>query len=569
MGKLYLTSIFVFLALFRLSAQIPSIELLEHNLKNSEGTERVKILGNLAEAYLETDNAKAVLYALRAIKQIEDEALSPNTLVSSNIYNTLGAAYFYEQDYSKALEYYETEFKILNNSSFAKDIAGAYHNLAIVSQKLKNYEKATEFLEKGLSIALEIKSPELQKQFYKARYLLFNEIGKSETALDNLAKYTALRDFEVDKTQTELNILRKTTSTPRNTKYRDTAHYADQTEMLKLENEFLKRQAELTKTKEELNRTKTQNNRATFVLGILIIGLLGSGGIVYYRAETKRRQAFEQLEIQADLLEHATELISEKNFQILENINYARRIQDSILIPEHEIRKHLPEAFVYYQPKEIVSGDFYWFSKQGDEYILAAIDCSGHGVPGAFMSLIGYTLLNEIVNEKHITKPDRVLKHLHVGVMAALHNAGSDTSDDDGMDMSLCTINTRLKRFQFAGAKNHLYVLQGDKLKVLKANHHTVGGRPMREDIKVEFTSYDFMYDENTSIYMLSDGYFDQFGGIEDTKFNSKRFKKLLIDNRERPMEEQKEIIRNTLMEWKGTREQVDDILVLGVKLDG
>ena len=150
--------------------------------------------------------------------------------------------------------------------------------------------------------------------------------------------------------------------------------------------------------------------------------------------------------------------------------------------------------------------------------------------------------------------------------MAALKQSG-DSSADDGMDMSLCTINPRLKRFQFAGAKNHLYVMQGDKLKVLRANVHSVGGRPLRSDIVVEFTSFDFMYDENTQIYMMSDGYMDQFGGLKNTKFNAKRFKQMLIDNRALPMAEQKKVIEERLNEWKGNGDQVDDILIVGVKL--
>jgi len=569
MRKISLTFFISIFTFWGLTAQNASIELLERKLTTADSAERLKVFDNLAEAYLETDNAKSVLYAMRAIQYIESEHLKPEPHYLAGIYNTLGAAYFFEMDYENALLNYTKEYQILSKTSLKNETALSLHNLAISAQKSGNHRIGAGYLDSGLAIAVEISSVELQLQFYKARYMLYSDWGKNDIALQNLAKYTALRDIDFDSKYAESKILRrnfKTTSS--SLADADTAKALTKDDILQLENEFIRHQSQLAKTTEELNRLKTSRNRANFAFGFLIFAIIGSGVVVFYRNNLKFRRAKSQLEVQADLLEQATELISSKNTQIVESITYARRIQDSILIPEREIRKHLPDAFVFYQPKEIVSGDFYWFSKIEDEYVLAAIDCSGHGVPGAFMSMIGYTLLNEIVNEKRITKPDRVLKHLHIGVMAALQNAGSDSSADDGMDMSLCTINTRLKRFQFAGAKNHLYVLQGDKLKVLKANLHTVGGRPLRDDIKVEFTSYDFMYDENTSIYMLSDGYFDQFGGIEDTKFNSKRFKKLLIDNRHLPMIEQKEVIRQTLADWKGDREQVDDILVLGVKLD-
>lgn len=273
-------------------------------------------------------------------------------------------------------------------------------------------------------------------------------------------------------------------------------------------------------------------------------------------------------ELEVEIVFHKNEIQKIKT-QISDSINYARRIQDSILVPEAEIKQYLPDMFIYFEPRDIVSGDFYWFSKIHYKYIIAAIDCTGHGIPGAFLSMIGNTLLNEIVNDKEITKPDEILTLLHIGVLNALKQNREDAYVADGMDMSLCTIDVRHKRFQFAGAKNHLYVIQGDQLKVLKANYLSIGGKPLRpeKNDNIKFTAYDFMYDDKTSIYMLSDGYLDQFGGLDDTKFNAQRFKDMLLENRALPMEQQKEIIKNALEEWKGNNRQVDDILVLGVKL--
>lgn len=313
-------------------------------------------------------------------------------------------------------------------------------------------------------------------------------------------------------------------------------------------------------------KTKSEPDESKLIFIIVLSGLLATiiSIIVLFvlRKKDKKLINFQKEEITVQ-----SNIIDQKSTEILDSIKYARKIQESILVPEDEIRKYLPEAFVFYRPKDIVSGDFYWISKVSDEIVLAAIDCSGHGVPGAFMSLIGNSLLNQIVNTNSITKPDIILKHLHLGMLSVLQQTGNNRAADDGMDMSLCTINPRLKRFQFAGAKNNLYVLQSNKLKVLRAAHHSVGGRPIREGVKVEFESYDFMYDENTIIYMLSDGYMDQFGGLKDTKFNAKRFKQMLIDNRALPMPEQKKVISETFDNWKGSNAQVDDILVMGVKL--
>ena len=156
---------------------------------------------------------------------------------------------------------------------------------------------------------------------------------------------------------------------------------------------------------------------------------------------------------------------------------------------------------------------------------------------------------------------------LHTGITLALNQESEDSGSEDGMDMSLCTVDTKQHRFQFAGAKNNLYVVQGDKLKILRANYYSIGGKPLRPDMKVEFTCYDFMYDDNTSIYMFSDGYLDQFGGENDEKFNTQRFKEMILANRELPMEQQKKILAETMEAWKGDNQQIDDFLVMGVKL--
>ena len=241
---------------------------------------------------------------------------------------------------------------------------------------------------------------------------------------------------------------------------------------------------------------------ALIVAVVVVLVLL----VVLYMAFKKIKRINSRLEAQRDEIECQKNLILVKNEQITDSINYARKIQDSILVPEAKIRRWMPDMFVYYKPKDIVSGDFYWFSRYESKYVITAIDCTGHGVPGAFLSMIGNTLLHEIVNIKHVFKPDQILAMLHTGITLALNQDSEDSGSEDGMDMSLCTVDARLNRFQFAGAKNSIYVVQGDKLKVLKANYYSVGGKSLRPGMKVEFTCYDFMYDENTSIYMFSDG---------------------------------------------------------------
>ena len=298
-------------------------------------------------------------------------------------------------------------------------------------------------------------------------------------------------------------------------------------------------------------------------IGVLVLSLVAV--LMFMLRKIKRINT--ELQLQKNEIEQQKNLIEQKNCEITDSINYARKIQDNILLPESKLKQWLPQMFVYFKPKDIVSGDFYWFSKFENKYVITAIDCTGHGVPGAFLSMVGNTLLHEIVNIKHVFKPDVILTMLHTGIRLALNQSSEDSDSEDGMDMSLCTVDAKLHRFQFAGAKNNLYVVQGDKLKILKANYYSIGGRQLRPDMQIEFTCYDFMYDDNTSIYMFSDGYLDQFGGDNNEKFNTQRFREMILNNRNLPMEKQKDVLAKTMDKWKGNRQQIDDFLVLGVKL--
>lgn len=593
MIKSYLTLatlLFTFSALF---AQTVEVEDLEKKLEKTNGIEKVKILDQLSEYYLDSDLDKSVHYAETAIKISKKEEV-PDTILGS-IYNSLGAAYFYSRKYDKSLKYYEKELVIIQKNATHKQTIKALYNIAVLYKKSGKNKKSESYFKLSLENAKEIKSVDLILHNYKALYELYEEWGKYEEALEYLQLYINHKDSEYHNTQKKVTILRKKYEKERELRRQaqdnldiaeiansdlqtDTAKKSQSIMLLQLEKQLNARmeaqeeainEAKFTLKNQELERKQFEITMYTIAVVITLIAAFWIFIMYRHKIRANKILSEQKSEIieQAIILENTNLELAERNTQIIDSINYARRIQDSILMREDEIHKILPEAFIYYRPKDIVSGDFYWFSKIDDKIVIAAIDCTGHGVPGAFMSMIGNTLLNEIVNVKRITKPDDILTQLHTGVMAALQQKNARAEADDGMDISLCTIAPRHKRFQFAGAKNHLYVIQKDQLKILKANIHSIGGRPLRDDVMVEFTSYDFMYDENTLIYMMSDGYVDQFGGLDDRKFNSKRLKQMLLDNRALPMAEQKEVINDRFNEWKGERDQVDDILLLGIKL--
>ena len=258
---------------------------------------------------------------------------------------------------------------------------------------------------------------------------------------------------------------------------------------------------------------------------------------------------------------------------IMDSLNYAEKIQQSILMRDDEVKLHLPDSFIFFQPKDIVSGDFYWFAQRGKRSVIAAIDCTGHGVPGAFLSMIGYMLLNEIVNQRNVTRPADILQELHAGIRETLQQNKDDMQMQDGMDVGLCMIDHEKKNIEYSGAMNFLYVVTNGELKTYKGDLQSVGGHSIDRSEK-PFTNFEIPFSDDMAIYLFTDGYIDQFKNMETTdqfpkktKYGSPRFRKLIQANAHLPMEEQKKILKSTLDEWSGMQMQVDDMLVIGIRI--
>ncbi|MES2761581.1 MAG: SpoIIE family protein phosphatase [Bacteroidota bacterium] len=251
--------------------------------------------------------------------------------------------------------------------------------------------------------------------------------------------------------------------------------------------------------------------------------------------------------------------------QVTDSIHYAKRIQEAILPPNNLVKQILPESFVLYKPKDIVSGDFYWIDKKKDWCYFAAVDCTGHGVPGAFMSIVGYNLLKDILKNTESIQPSVIMDKMNDGVANTLHtNTTSGKQTKDGMDMTLCALNYNTLELQFSGAFNPLYIIRGNELIQYKADKFPVG---MFIGEKQNFTNHTIQLQKGDSIYIFSDGYADQFGGPRGKKFMAGNFRQLLADVSKLPIERQKTMLNQTIEEWRGNLEQVDDILIIGVKV--
>lgn len=249
---------------------------------------------------------------------------------------------------------------------------------------------------------------------------------------------------------------------------------------------------------------------------------------------------------------------------IQDSINYAKKIQTAML-PEKEILSSVfPESFVYFKPKDVLSGDFYWLKKQGDILYVAVADCTGHGVPGALLSIICSEKLDEAL--VLTCQPDEILSHLNLGIKNFLHQSDKDDSTKDGMDIALCAINGRTKKLSFSGANRPLYLVRRGRseLEEIKATRKAIGGNT---DDDQQFLKFEMTLSEGDSIYMSTDGYADQFGGVKEKKLMSKSFKKVILAYVQESLLNQGRLLENFMNKWKEGQEQVDDMLVIGIKI--
>lgn len=268
-----------------------------------------------------------------------------------------------------------------------------------------------------------------------------------------------------------------------------------------------------------------------------------------------------------DIINDQNLQLSKKNDQITNSIYYARAIQEALLPDFEKIDSILPQNFVLYKPRDIVSGDFYWITQQNEKIIVAVADSTGHGVPGAFMSIIGINLLNEIVIDNEIYEPNIILQELNTGINKALHaRKDNDSFQHDGMEVSICLIDNKEKNIKIASATQTVYFLKNGEINEIEGDIFSIGGL-LSLGNKIDFQVHTFKINEIQSLYLFSDGYQDQFGGEQNKKMMVGRFKEFLNSIINEEMKMQKEKLINFFNEWKGNRNQVDDVLIFGIKL--
>lgn len=324
---------------------------------------------------------------------------------------------------------------------------------------------------------------------------------------------------------------------------------------------------------------------AVSIFIILIIYMHDKSGLIFITDEMKKSQYIisiinlilfffitilfftffrrENLIFQRDIIKQK-EIIEEKQKEIIDSINYAKRIQFALLASENLLQQNLPEYFVLFNPKDVVSGDFYWATPTDEGFIYITADCTGHGVPGAFMSLLNISKLSQVINENKVIRPDLILNSIRKEIINVLNVEGSLEESKDGMDAVLCKLDIKNMKLEYASANNSFYIIRQNKIIVCKADKMPVG---KGHDDSISFTYNQIALEKGDVIYTFTDGYADQFGGSKGKKFKNKQLEDTLLSLHHLQMNEQYAILNSKFQAWKGDLEQVDDVLIIGIKI--
>ena len=286
-----------------------------------------------------------------------------------------------------------------------------------------------------------------------------------------------------------------------------------------------------------------------------------------YELKQQNRKLFTDLEeanltLEKKVIERTKKIESQRR-EITDSIQYASRIQSALLPEKEELDKHLPSYFILNKPRNIVSGDYYWLAHKDNKVVVAVADCTGHGVPGAFMSILGLAFLNEVLNQTESISANAILNQLRSHVIKSLHQTGKTDEARDGMEMALCVVDFNKKRLQYSGAFRPLYLIRDKELIEFKGDSMPIG---IYNEDDISFNNKELILNENDIIYMFTDGYIDQLGGPDRKTFKSKQFKQLLIDIHQKPLNEQKAVLEKEYQAWRRDIEQIDDIMVMGIR---
>ncbi|MDP1802076.1 MAG: SpoIIE family protein phosphatase [Bacteroidota bacterium] len=496
-------------------------------------------LVNLALAYIELNNFYKAEQALKKAIEINLEEKRYSTLADA--YTNYCKLEYHKKNIPKAIEYNNLAIEYFNKVGDVARLSNGYSNSAELARSIKKYNLALDYINKAFEYQGENKTN--ISSLYLNRAAIYYDIGRTKDAYEDLQRHIVIKDSLVNsdnqKTITELE--------------------------KKYELNEKEKENQILNEKLKVNEVESSRQQITiFLIGIILL-IVAIVVFVLVRQNRQKNKINLELGEKNSIIEEKNKLVEAQHKDITDSIKYAERIQHAILPPDKFVKATLPNSFVYFKPKDILSGDFYWIEETANHIFIAVADCTGHGVPGALISIINYNLLNKAVLEKNLSDPADILNAVNAWLTQALHQTFNEDTVKDGMDVTLLAINKKEKEVMFAGAMNSIYVVSENVLSEYKGNKFPVGA--FIEDKPQNFTSQKITLKPNDIVYLFTDGFPDQFGGASGKKLKYKPMKDILTAISGLPVAEQKERVSKAFLDWKGDYEQVDDVCLIGVKV--
>ena len=508
------------------------------SLKDTFGL--LSIYGALSSYYVDrytAENSKpyfdsAINYFNKGIEVTKTANLTQEL---GTIYGNMGELFYFQNDYKSANYYNNKAFEIKKKSQDSSSMMICLVNMALCDLKANQIKESIPKFNDVIAYTSRHDIKDIQLKALQGISIAFYETGDFKLAYDYHDKFVLLKD-QLDKEAYSTNI----------------SNLQGSYSLEKSEANV----KELTQTN-EIQELKNKKN-TYFIFGLLAVALIV---IVVAGLLFKQNKQKQLTNIQ---LKEQNHIIAEKKQEIDNSIQYAKGIQQAILPNTQELSSHFPQSFVYYKPKDVVSGDFYWFSKVDKDFYCIAADCTGHGVPGALMSIIGIDKIVQAIFEKKISNPGMILSFLNTQIKQVLKQHSDASKQMDGMDLALLKFNETLTEVEFSGANRPLIIIRDKKIIEYKADKMAIAGFTSNEQ---QFTTTKIALHKNDSLFIFTDGYADQFGGDTGKKFMSKNLKELLISVSDLSSKEQEEKIATAFSDWKKSYEQVDDVLMIGIKI--
>jgi serine phosphatase RsbU (regulator of sigma subunit) len=572
---------------------------LEHHFKALKSRELINewsamtmSYNNIANIYEnQANDSLARVYYQSAIDIAEEHNFSEGMALS---YSNMAIIHHKAKEYDKAIEFYTMAIVHYKTTTDYEGIARVSNNMGYLFASKKDFVRASKYLNDGFeanskmgnkrgmiytlmglgNVSRDMLKTTESVAYYKKAVAIAEEMGAirevstlyKSIAMGHATEGLYREAFEnyqiaVEYNDTLLNEEKDKITKELQSKYENEKKEAE-IALLKKDEEANEAQIALLEKKEEVADAESKQKTAqqiALLIGLLLVLILAGAIYLGYRNKSKTNELLSAQNVE----------IEEKNQEITDSINYARKIQEALLTSEDYRKKMFPDHFILFAPKDIVSGDFYWAYQTPDKKaIWVAADCTGHGVPGAFMSMIGNSLLNEIVVEGKVHEPHQILEELRSGIIKALRQKGGEGMQRDGMDMAICAWDKKSNVLSFSGANNPLWIIRQENetpvLQELKASKQPVGyhiGQPE------PFIKHDINLQKGDLLYTFTDGYSDQFGGPKGKKFKQKQLKDLLLNIAAKPMHEQQAELEETVLKWRGDLEQIDDICIIGVNV--